>query len=149
MKLLHKDTYLAMIRGSVGSNTYRHLYAEIDGTKTDITRDGDLSCNFFVSGILWHFRLLEEGPHANTTGFLRDLEKSGWYKTDEPQEGDIVLWEKKLGKSGELHPHTGFYVGQGSVVTNSDGARTPVEADLSFGDRAIEAIYTHKFLRDE
>lgn len=154
MQLLLRDTYLQMIKNSVGSNLFRNLYAEIDGTKRDILRDGNLSCNFFVSSILWHFKLLKEGPHANTVGFLRDLEASGWYKVEEPREGDVILWEPKLGISGETHPHTGFYIGNHRVITNNDTVRTPIEEDLTYGTnengtpkRAITAIYTHPFLK--
>ncbi len=148
MQLLPKDTYLQMIKNGVGSKLFRNLYADIDGVKTDILRDGDLSCNFFASLVLWHFRLLKEGPHANTPGFIRDLEGSGWTKTPTPHAGDIVLWSPKVGKSGELHPHTGFYIDENTAISNSDIERAPILHHLTFDNtRAIEAIYTHAFLQ--
>ena len=148
LKLLPKETYLKMIRNAEGTNLFRNLYANLRGGKIDILRDGDLSCTFFTSSILWHFRLLGEGPHANTVGFINDLEKSGWKKTDEPKEGDVLIWESQQGASGEEHPHNGFYLGGETAISSSDTKQTPVTHDLTFGGtRKITAIYTHQFLK--
>ena len=152
MKLLSRDTYLAMIKNSVGSTLFRTLYAEVDGKKEDILKEGELSCTFFVSSILWHFRLLTEGPHANTPGLVRDLEKSGWVKTDVPTEGAVVIWEVMQQKSGP-HPHSGFYVNSDKAISHIDNTKTPQEHHNTFGtkpdgapQRRIIALYTHSFL---
>ena len=69
-------TYLAMIRGSVQSQAYRHLYATVDGVPHDIVHGGAYACAFFVCHILLWFRLLEE-PHSTVRGTVHDLERSG------------------------------------------------------------------------
>jgi hypothetical protein len=146
MQMSFKDTYLQMIQNSVGSKLFRNLYAEVDGQKKDILDDGNISCTFFVSSVLWHFKLLTEGPHANTPGFIRDLQKSGWSKTDTPKRGDLIKWESMMQKSGE-HPHWGFYLDEHTAISHVDSERTPTQHSIDFGGaRKIEEIYTHPFL---
>ena len=143
MKLFLRDTYLAMIRNSVGSSLFRTLYAEVGGEKKDILRDGDLSCAFFVSSILHHFSLVK-GVHATVAGLTRDLEDSGWQVTTTPREGAVVIWAPEIQKSGEAHPHAGFYLSESEAISHSDVARTPVVHSLTA--RSISAMYTHEFL---
>jgi hypothetical protein len=147
MQLLLRDTYLAMIRNSVGSNLFRTLYAEVDGTKKDILDDGGLSCAFFVSMILHHFKLLQ-GPHATVSGTVRDLEASGWQKTEAITPGAVLVWEKLAQASEELHDHIGFARGEEKAISNWYMDKVPVEHHLTFdGTRKITAVYTHPFLQ--
>lgn len=147
-----KDTYLTMIRNSVGSNLFRTLYADIDGKKEDILRDGDLSCSSFVSSILYHFRLLKD-VHATVEGTLRDLNASGWVKSDTPIPGAVLLWEEAVQARGELHPHLGFAIADDQAISNSSSEGVPQQHHITFGKkddgspvRNIVAIYTHSFL---
>lgn len=147
MRLLLKDTYLQMIRNSVGSKLFRNLYAEVKGKEEDILRNGDLSCAFFVAMLLHHFTLINE-PHATVAGLVRDLERSGWVKTEKVMPGTVVLWEEALQKSGERHAHAGFVLDGMTAVSHSDIERTPIEHHLTFGSngdgspkRAVVAIY--------
>ncbi len=56
--LLPKESYLAMIKNSVGTNMFRNLYATSGGEVQDIVREGELSCAYFVSSILYIFKLV-------------------------------------------------------------------------------------------
>jgi hypothetical protein len=152
VKPLRADTYIAVIKNSQGTKTYRNLYALVDGEKKDIVKDGELSCAFFVSSILKMFDLISEGIHAGVAGTLRDLEKSGWEKIKDPRAGCIILWEPKIDESGEVHPHLGFYLGGGEAISNSSGQREPAIHHFTYGvenglpKRAITALYWHPSL---
>ncbi len=152
MKFLLKDTYLAMIRNSVGSNLFRTLYAEVDGKKEDILRDGDVSCAYFVSSILYHFKLLKE-VHATVSGTTRDMEASGWTTTDKPVPGAVVLWEKIKQRDEEMHEHNGFVLNEKTAVSSRFEYRIPIEHPLHYAAQAegnpvrkVAAIYIHPFL---
>ena len=145
MQLLQKKTYLAVIKNSVGSEMFRHNYALVDGVETDLLRDGELSCAFFVSFILRAFDLIKE-LHLRTYGTVKDLEASGWRKTDTPHEGDVVAWEEQQQKSG-IYPHIGFYIDEQTAISHLDAGHAPTIHNLTFNNaRAVTAFYTHDFL---
>lgn len=146
MELLVKDSYLHMVRQSIGSTMFRNLYAQINGESQDILKDGDLSCAYFVSTILHHFKLIAS-PHATVSGTVKDLEKSGWQKIEAPIVGAVVVWEKASQAGDEPHEHIGFVSGDSKAISNSYIERVPVEHDLTFGGtRKITAIYANDFL---
>lgn len=147
MKLLLKDTYLQMVKNSIGSKLFRNLYAEVGGKEQDILRDGDLSCAFFVAMILHQFKLIQD-PHATVEGLMRDLKRSDWVETDLILPGAILVWEELAQKSGERHAHVGFALNKMAAVSHSDTERTPIEHHITFGSnhdgtpkRKIVAIY--------
>ena len=144
LHLLPVDTYLAMIRGSVGSQAYRSMYAIINNKKTNIVEDGALSCAFFVSHILLWFQLIHE-PHARVAGTLHDMKASGWVLTRTPKEGDILVWD-----IAKEHAHIGFFLGEDRAISNSSKLKYPQEHHWTFGThddgtpvRALTAVYTH------
>jgi|GEM_PF-5669068 len=47
------DTYLAVIKNSIGSNMFRNLYVNINGVKKDATEDGKRE----VEMILWNKKI--------------------------------------------------------------------------------------------
>ena len=93
MKLLLKDSYLKTLENSVGNKLFRNLYFDINGKRTDILKNGVLSCAAFVSWILKNFDLIKE-RHATVDGTMKDLKKSGWYKIEKPKLGSILVWEE-------------------------------------------------------
>ena len=142
LQLLPVQTYLSMIRGSVGSQAYRHLFAMIDERPVDIIENGALACAFFVSHILLLFRLIKE-PHTRVVGTIRDLEASGWIKTETPHEGALLVWEVAE-EAGSLHPHIGFFMKNNEAISNSTEQGVPVTHHWTYNDtRKVEAIYTH------
>lgn len=136
-----KDTYLAVVKNSVGSNLFRNFYVTIDGVKTDDTRDGDLSCAFFVSSILALLDLIK-GVHLTVDGTVRDLKASGWKEVKKHEVGDVLVWEAKVGESGETHKHIGFFIGNDRAISNDSTLRHPAEHHWTFdGTRKINLVF--------
>ena len=147
----NKATYLAMIRASVGSTIFRHLYGKVGSKKTDLLRDGDLSCAFFVSSILV-LRGLISSVHSTVGGTVRDLEQSGWKEIKKLKEGSVVLWEETKGQSGEMHSHLGFFIGDDKVISNVPKKKSPQIHHITYGlvkgepKRKIDKIFWHPSL---
>jgi len=146
VKPLLFDSYLAVIKNSVGTNLFRNFYAEVNGKRTDVAIDGVRSCAFLVSTILKVFGLIKE-VHLTCQRVVEDMEESGWYKIKKPRIGAVLVWErKKMG--GRWFGHIGFYVGGGEAISNSTPARVPKRHHWTFeGKREVEAIYWHRKLR--
>ena len=113
-------SYMAMIEDSVGSKMWRRNYALVNGKKTDVARNGELSCAYYVSTILATFRLIER-HHLLMSSLVSDMERSGWKKVKIPKPGDVIVWgpKPKTDKDGVAHNHVGFYVGDKKAVTNN------------------------------
>lgn len=101
------DTYLAVIRNSIGSRLFRNFYARVDGKKVDIMRQGELSCAFFVSAILVLFNFIKK-VHATVDSTIEDLIKSGWIQINKPTVGSIIVWEPVDFGNNNIHKHIGF-----------------------------------------
>ncbi len=148
------DNYLAMIKGSPGSQMFRHFYAEVSGQKTDILQDGELSCAFFASGILRLFDLIKEG-HCTVSGTVKDLENSGWYLISAPRPGAVLVWEPIIDGNGATHAHIGFALGDNQAVSNNSFTKTPTVHHLTFNEenslpkRKITAVYWHDKLNNQ
>lgn len=135
------DSYLAFIKNSVGTKSFRNFYALVDGKKTDILKKGDLSCAFFVSSVLVIFKLIKE-VHTTVDSTIKDLQNSGWQKIKRPKVGCVLVWESKADKNGSAHRHVGFYLGQGQAISNNSKLGSPSSHHPTFnGQRKIEAIF--------
>ena len=140
VKLLIYDTYLAVIKNSVGSKLFRNLYLVKNDKIIDALNNGQFSCAVFVSWILRIFYLITEG-HATVDGLMKDLKKSGWYKIEKPKIGSILVWEE-IFLNGTLNKHIGFYIGNKKAISNSRDKKTPVKHHWTFGGkRKIESIF--------
>ncbi|MBI2451258.1 MAG: hypothetical protein HYV52_02915 [Parcubacteria group bacterium] len=141
------DSYLAMIKNSVGSRSFRNFYAYADESKKDIVKGGSLSCAFFVSSILLFFRLIKE-PHLTVAGLVKGMEKSGWREIRKPQIGAVLVWEAVI-QNNEPHKHIGFYWKANKAISNSSRLRKPISHHWTFGIksgkpvRRIERIFWH------
>ncbi len=150
------DTYIAVIKNSVGSKIFRNSYAKINGKKKDILKNGKVSCAFFVSSILALFplfKLIKYPPHATVDGTIKDLKESGWQKIAKPKIGSIIVWEKIDFGNKDFHKHIGFYIGNNKAIsTNSFKKGQPAVHHWTYGiksnkpGRKIEAIFWHKKL---
>lgn len=138
--LLIPETYLAVIKNSVGSNLFRNLYAKVNGKMTDIVRNGELSCALYVSSVLLLFKLIKEG-HATIDSTVKDLKKSGWKRVKKPKIGCVIVWEKINSGNKDLHKHIGFFIGNNRAVSNISELGYPGEHHSTFGGkRKIELI---------
>jgi len=137
-KLAHKN-YLAMIENSLGVNLFRNFYVRFKDTliEKDVMENGNKSCAFYTSAILTLNGLIKK-THATVDSVIKDMEESGWIKTDNPKQGDIIVWEEKEGAT-----HIGFWWNALEAISNSSTEKFPVKHDLTYDDtRKITAIYT-------
>jgi hypothetical protein len=135
---LQKESYLAVIRNSVGTHMFRTFYAFVDEKKQDIIGRGDLSCAFFVSFVLAGFSLIKS-MHGTVDGTVRDMESSGWKYIKTPKPGCIIVWEPRVDKQGELHKHIGFYIGEEKAISNDSKKGSPRVHSYNF--RKVSKLY--------
>lgn len=150
MKIPLKKNYLAMIRNSEGTKMFRDFFCIYDSKAKNLTKEGKLSCAFFVSSVLYWFGLIKN-IHLGVTketediapqGLLEDMERSGWFEISLPKKGCVLLWEKIEG-----HFHVGFFWGNKKAISNSFKKRMVVIHDFKFkGKRKIEKAFWHKKL---
>ena len=140
IKPLTLDAYLAVIKNSVGSKLFRNFYVKIDGIKTDVMRNGDLSCAFYVYSILKIFGLISR-IHGTVDSTISDLKKIGWKEIRKPKAGAVLIWEELEFSNGEHHKHIGFYIGDGKAISNSDRKKFPVDHLWRKSGRKVEAIF--------
>ena len=149
VKKLPYKTYLAVINNSINSNMFKEVYAKIDGRTVDVTRQGELSCAFFVSSILKMFNVAE-GSHATVKSTVEDLEKSKWQKTETPSTGDVVVWKAIKFPNGEEHEHIGFVIGKNEAISNDFVSGTPqkhrFDQTPDGTKRQIDAVYHGRHL---
>lgn len=147
IKPLTLDTLLSVVENSVGVTMFQTIWAEVGGEKTDITEKGNLSCGFYVSGILAMFGLIDR-LHSTVSGTVKCMEAAGWQKTDELKPGTVILWGVPE-NSDFTHKHLGFYIGGDEAVSNVWQKGAPGRHHITFGVegsdtyRPIIAMYTH------
>ena len=147
-ELLKYESYLKMIKNSVGTKMFRSLYLRADGKKIDATHDGILSCAYFVSNILLIWGLIREG-HANVENTIKDMLKNGWKEIskDKIKPGDVIVWEKEESKydfkyCAIEHLHNGFYIGNKKAISNNEFKKFPAVHSWNYnGKRKIIAVY--------
>lgn len=127
-KPLFRETYLQMIKNSLGSRLFRVAFAVNEkGKKQDVLKNGVFSCAFFVSSLLKIFSLIS-GPHATVKSAIADMLKNGWCPTKELKPGNVLVWEEM-----KNHQHIGFYIGKQQAVSNSSKKKMPIIHHFSFG----------------
>lgn len=127
-------SYRAAIENSVDSNFYRNLYFRINGTSIDVLDDGDLSCAFFVTTILYLFGLITE-RHTTVVSTVEDMRASGWYEIKEPRAGAIIHWGYKKNDDGTQgkHHHVGFYIDTEHAISNDSPSRVVAVHHPTYG----------------
>ena len=145
IKPLLKESYLAMIKNSVGTKMFRNFYIKIGNRKEDDTREGELSCAYFVSGILAIFGLIKK-IKVNVDELVEEMKKCGWKQIKSPRKGSVVVWEAKK-FDDEVHKHIGFFIGNGKAISNNFKKKTPIIHHWTFErSRKVEGIFWHKKL---
>ncbi len=150
MKRLIFPSYLSVIKNSIGSNMFRNFYVMKDGEKKDAMKDGELSCAFHTSSILFLFNLISNF-HGTVEGTLFDMKKNGWEKTEKLKTGAVILWEKKdHNDDNDFHFHIGFFIGGDQAVSNSYERKIPFQHHYNYnGKRKIERIFWNSILNDD
>jgi len=143
---LIKKTFLKLIRNSVGTRMFRNFYLGQQGEIFDATKNGELSCAFYVSSLLVIFQLIKN-VHGTVEDTRKDLEASGWTEVNQPALGSVIIWGPA--KDQGLNEHIGFYIGRGKAISNSSTKKKIVEHDLTYDNtRKIIAIYSNPILSD-
>jgi hypothetical protein len=143
---LVKETYIRAIRNSIGTKMFRSFYLSSDSKTFDATRDGELSCAFYVSSLLVIFQLIER-IHGTIGATVIDLEASGWSKVEQPTPGSVIVWEA-VQNDKDSNEHIGFYIGNNKAVSNSSTKHKVVMHSWTYDDaRQVKAIYSHKVLQ--
>ncbi len=137
--LIHK-TYLAVIRGSVGSTMFRECYFKIDGKNVEVLENGNLACAFYLTSILKMFDLVKE-LHTTVTAAENDLIRSGWRDIKRPRIGCVIVYAPRAFPSGRSHRHLGFYIGKGIGVNNNATKATPHREAWDY--RPVERLLWH------
>jgi hypothetical protein len=136
-----RKTLLKLIENSVGTKLFRNNYFFVDDKSKDLLRNGELSCAFYVSSILYLLKLIKD-IHATVQGTIKDMEESDWYEIKKPKKGAVILWDKD--KTG--HYHIGFYWNKKRAVSNVSSKKSPNFHPLNYKNRKILAFYFHKEL---
>lgn len=135
------DNYIAAIKNSAGSKLFRNFYARVGNKKIDIMNNGELSCAFYVSSILFLFGFIKS-IHSTVDFVINDLRQSGWKIIKKLKPGSIIIWEKTDFKNSDAHKHIGFYVGEDKAISNDYKYGYPLKHNWTFGNkRKIEAIF--------
>ena len=138
---LIKKTFLKLIRNSVGTRMFRNFYLEQYDEIFDATKNGELSCAFYVSSLLAIFHFINN-VHGTIENTRKDLEASGWTEVNQPAVGSVIIWEPAKGQ--DLNEHIGFYIGRGKAISNNSTKKKIVEHDLTYENtRKIKAIYSN------
>lgn len=133
-EILKFDTFLKAIENSVGTKIFQNAFILIDGDKIDLMKNGDVSCAYFVSGILTLFGYLEK-PLGTVKSTRAVLKNKGWKTVDELVPGCIIVWEERKGDTGEDHKHIGFYYKDNLAISNSSQMGHPVIHDIYYSDQ--------------
>jgi len=149
VKIALFDTYIQVIRNSIGANLFKNFYAYFSGVRKDIAQNGELSCDLYVSGILTLFGLIDR-IYGTVDGCGKALEQRGWYGVKKPRIGAVIVWgPKKFRKSGEIHKHIGFYIGSSQAISNDTKKRYPAVHHWTYrGSRKVEKILWNDILSD-
>jgi len=142
---LIKKSYLKLVRNSVGTKMFRNFYLKQDGNVFDVTKGGELSCAFYVSSLLVIFQLIKN-VHGTVESTRKDLEESGWTKTDQPTPGSVIIWQA-IQDDEDSNEHIGFYVGRDKAISNNSRKKKIAMHNWTYDNaRKVIAIYSNPIL---
>jgi hypothetical protein len=151
IEILKEESYLKAIENSIGSRLFNSLIVcyKDSGRIVDILNDGEYSCAFFVSALLYLFDAIDK-PHATVRRLLETLEKDEDWKAisiDTAKPGDVIFWEKIRFDDGSENEHVGFVLEKGEAVSTDYRKKLVGRHDLYFGasHRSIEAVYRYEW----
>ena len=122
-----KESLLAMVAGSVGTDAFKTLYRRTPEGLEDVIHDGDLACAFTTSSWLYLFNLIHQGVHTTVAATLQDLVISGWEECDTPAPARVVHWGERKGDDGISHMHIGICLDGEVAVSNYAPLKHPIK----------------------
>ena len=143
IEILNKETLVKAIENSVGTALFRSLLVrkKDSGKLEDILSNGEYSCAFYVSCLLYMTGLIN-APRATVKSLHAHL-KEHWREVslDEARAGDVIVWDKIRYESGEEHAHVGFVINNNEAVSTSTETKCVERHDINHKGRGIIAIY--------
>ncbi len=147
-RLVYK-TYIRIIENSIGTNMFRSSFGVVQDEHVDLTKDGELSCAFFVSSILKLCDYIDT-PHLTVRGTVNDLIQNEWKEIETPSVGSVLVWKKFEILPKVFHEHIGFYIGNGKIISNDSRKGYPIEHNFEKEKDKIDKILSHSsFVRSE
>jgi len=135
---LQKETYLRMIKNSVGIKLFNSFFIKFKDTGkiSDILNNGEFSCAFFVSGVLTLCKYLDS-PHTTVKRLREELVKAGWKKVSKSnfQPGDIVAWEKIVFPDGTENEHIGFVLNKTQAISTNYKNKKVIKHHITFNNK--------------
>lgn len=147
LEILKQRTYLTTIENSVGSTQYRSLFVRYQdsGEEKDILENGELSCAYFVSSVLYLFGMLDK-QRATVASVLRHVNESpDWTEVSvaEAEPGDVVFYEEREFERGTRHAHVGFVLNGEEAVSTSDTKKCVTKHQLDY--HPIESVWRYSW----
>ena len=159
-----RKTYLAMIKNSIGSRMFRSLYARVDDNVIDITWNGERSCAYFTTALLYSQGLVSS-MHATIDGAVADiLKRAGTRRNTHKREwldlgsfddvdahfipfGAVLIWESQKRKTG-WYRHMGFYTDRRgwAISLRPKTRRVELHHYLFNGRRKLERVFVPTIL---
>lgn len=145
LEILKYDTYISIIKNSVGSRLFNSFMVRIKDTGAieDILKDGEYSCAFFVSSVLTLLHAIDK-PCTTVSSLERKIEEDNhWFEVtaDEIEPGDVIFYEDTTFTDGSTDGHVGFVQDEQNVVSNNFQLRQITRHNLHL--RPIKKIYRH------
>lgn len=142
LEFLTKETLLKLIENSIDSRLFQSVIFAKRQEPIDILEAGNLSCSYFVSGLLTLVGLIDK-PHVTVRGLLKNLESNSKFEkltSTHYLPGDILIWDQTIESNG--HEHVGFYLGNGEAVSNSPSELQIIKHHYTYnGKRNIVAAF--------
>jgi hypothetical protein len=147
IEILRKETYLKAVENSTGSKIFNSLFVKFkdSGQVKDVMNDGEYSCAFFVSSIL--FLMQAVSKPVSTVDSLGKLitEDPKWMKIEvvNLEPGDVIFWDKIKYEDGSENAHVGFVLNKEEAVSTDYKQR--MVARHSIGSRPIMEVYRYSW----
>lgn len=147
IKILRKGTYLKAIENSVGTKLFNSLIVEFQDSKEvkDILNDGEYSCAFFVSSILYLLGAIDK-THSTVKNLNKTLKNNNKWKEvnlNDLEGGDVIFWEKIKFEDGSEDTHVGFAVNKEEAVSTSYKKKAVDRHLINPNERRIEGIFRY------
>lgn len=145
LEILKYDTYLNIIKNSVGSRLFNSFIvrSKETGRVEDILKDGEYSAAFFISSILTLMHVIEK-PCTTVSSLERHInEDDRWFSVtlEEVEAGDVIFYEDMLLPDGSTTGHVGFAIDENEAISTDYKLRLVNKHTLK--NRPIIKIYRH------
>ena len=143
VQILTKETYLKCLENASGSRLFNSLFVQFQdsGSIEDILNDGEYSCAFFVSNVLFLFGCITK-PVVTVESLVKVLQNdTRWsiVKFDDLQPGDVIIWEKVKFEDGSENAHSGFALTTDTAVSTSSKEKMITQHPIN--NRGVDFTY--------